>query len=41
VVEVSEQVPVATVPVQLLAPSLTLTFPLGVPPLEVTVKVTV
>src|ERR1043166_3330945 len=30
-VKVSEQVPAATVPVQLMVPSLTVTFPVGVP----------
>ena len=34
------QVPAATVPVHVAEPSLTVTFPVGVPPLEVTVKVT-
>jgi hypothetical protein len=38
-----EQLPVATVPVQLSAPpeALTVTFPVGVPPANVTVKFTV
>src|SRR2546423_1591851 len=40
VVGVSVQVPVATVPVHVAAPSLTVTSPLGTPPEEVTVKLT-
>src|SRR6267143_2158456 len=41
VVGVNAQVPAATVPTQLApVPSLTVTLPVGVPPLEVTVNVT-
>ena len=32
VVEVNEQVPAATVPIHVSVPSLTVTFPVGVPP---------
>ena len=41
VVEVSAQLPAATVPTQLSVPSLTVTLPVGVPPLDVTLKLTV
>src|SRR6266513_5311081 len=41
VVGVSVQLPAATVPRQSSAPSLTVTFPLGVPPPDVTVNATV
>jgi hypothetical protein len=40
VVEVSAQLPAATVPMQLALPSLTVTLPVGVPPVDVTVKFT-
>src|SRR6266480_4825487 len=41
VVGVNAQLPAATVPTQSSAPSLTVTFPLGVPPPDVTVNATV
>jgi hypothetical protein len=40
-VGVRVQVPVATEPTQVAAPSLTVTFPVGVPPVDVTLKSTV
>jgi len=40
VVGISVQVPAPTVPTQFTVPSLTVTFPAGVPPVDVTVKVT-
>jgi len=40
VVGASVQPPTATVPEQLTVPSLTVTLPVGTPPLEVTVKLT-
>ena len=39
-VEVSVQLPVATVPLQVAVPSLTVTLPVGAPALEVTVNAT-
>jgi hypothetical protein len=39
-VGVNVQLPAATVPVQFAVPSLTVTFPVGVPPPEVTVNAT-
>jgi hypothetical protein len=39
-VGVSEQPPAVTVPMQFTEPSLTVTLPVGVPPLEVTLNVT-
>jgi hypothetical protein len=41
VVEVSVQLPVATLALQVAVPSVTVTLPVGVPPVDVTVKLTV